>query len=103
MVKARFKSLVLASLLVAGALLLLTQLQAVVLRASGAVDGDFGVRPMSHRCYGFTLAGREVPRIFPSGDVRFHFINFHFRYRLWEEDRQSEHPICFGQDIWFGE
>jgi hypothetical protein len=82
-------------------ILFLTQLQPLVLKASGAVDGSFGIRPTSHKCLGLTLKAEGAASRLPAGEVEFQLGFFHFRYSVSEEPGQR--PICVGQDIWFGE
>ncbi len=106
-------------LIVTVVLLVLSQFQPLLLRSVGAVDGTFGVRPISHMCLGLTLEtkhsiprtiGDSIPRTigdsipqFPLGDVELHLGLFHFRYVVNEEISSRQRPICVGQDLWFGE
>jgi hypothetical protein len=83
--------------------LFLTQLQPLVLRAAGAVDGTFGIRPKTHQCLGLTLEAEGAASRLPAGDVEFRLGFFHFRYSVSEEAGAAQRPICVGQDIWFGE
>lgn len=78
-----------------------TQLQPVVLRSIGAVDGSFGVRPMSHQCVGLRVDGALLGW-WPAADVRFSVGRFSIRYWV-DEDLLPERPYCLGQDVWFGE
>ena len=83
-------------------LILLSQLQGLLLRSLGAVDGTFGVRPISQGCVGFIANHADAARV-PLGNVEFHFGLFHFRYAVTEKDQLGERPICLGQDLWLGE
>ena len=83
--------------------LCLSQLQPLFLRSAGAVDGTFGIRPMSHKCLGFILGVNRGLSQLPIGQVEFHMGLFHFRYAITEENKSGERPICLGQDLWFGE
>jgi hypothetical protein len=80
---------------------LLTQLQPALLHALGAVDGTFGLRPVSHKCAGLTLAGTTVARGFPSADWQGRFGFFSIRYLVPPEALGRD--FCLGQDVWFGE
>lgn len=82
-------------------LALLTQLQPLFLRSFGAVDGTFGLRPVSHRCAGLTLAGETVAARLPSADWEGTLGVFRVRYHVTRE--ASGREVCLGQDIWFGE
>jgi hypothetical protein len=101
--KRRPNSCLTAAAIAAAAVLALTQLQPLVIRAAGAVDGSFGIRPMSHRCLGLKLRSEKGLAGLPAGDVEFHLGWFHFRYSIGVEDRSGERPVCLGQDIWYGE
>ena len=57
-------------------LILLSQLQGLLLRSLGAVDGTFGVRPISQGCVGFIANHADAARV-PLGNVEFHFGLFH--------------------------
>jgi hypothetical protein len=71
--------------------------------SNSAVDGSFGLRPISHKCLGVTLEGPQRPSVLPEGDVEFELGLFHFRYFVSEEIGLGETPMCLGQDLWFGE
>ena len=78
-----------------------TQLQPFLLKNLGALDGSFGIRPMSHACAGPQLKGASI-RWLPTVDFRFKVGGFSFRY--WVDHQASpERLYCIGQDIWFGE
>ncbi|NTW09545.1 MAG: hypothetical protein HGA28_08265 [Anaerolineaceae bacterium] len=83
--------------------LVLSQLQPLLLRSVGAVNGSFGLRPISHKCLGVTLGGPQRTSALPDGDVEFELGLFLFRYFVREEDKLGERPMCLGQDLWFGE
>jgi hypothetical protein len=83
------------------ACLLLTQTQPLILRALHAVDGSFGLRPVSHACLGLPLTGSAFGWL-PPGDLRFQAGLFSFRYWL-EASSPSDRPYCLGQDVWYGE
>ena len=83
------------------ACLLATQLQPAFLRAVHAVDGSFGIRPMSHKCAGLKVLGIHLDWL-PAGDVRFKTGLFSFRYWV-DEKVQPDRLYCIGQDIWYGE
>jgi hypothetical protein len=85
------------------AVLGLSQLQPLYLRSTGAVDGTFGIRPMSHKCLGLILGVNRDLSLLPIGQVEFHIGLFHYRYAITEENKSGERPICLGQDLWFGE
>ncbi len=78
---------------------LLLQIQTWVVERAGGVDGSFGIRPVTHKCLGFTYLPKGSG-IFPSGEVEFNLIRFHFRYSVSHND---DRPFCVGQDIWYGE
>jgi hypothetical protein len=78
-----------------------TQLQPVLLRSLGAVDGSFGLRPVSHTCVGLQVDGKTLGWL-PAADIRFKVWNFSFRYWV-DESISPQRPTCLGQDIWFGE
>ena len=82
-------------------LLLLTQLQPLFLQSLGAVDGTFGLRPVSHRCAGLTLSGETVAARLPSADWEGTLGVFRARYHVTREANGREY--CLGQDVWFGE
>ncbi|MBK9928155.1 MAG: hypothetical protein IPP66_23045 [Anaerolineales bacterium] len=90
------KSFIITSIIVS-AMLLLTQLQPAIIYFAGAVAGTFGVRPVSHQCFGLVVTENDH---FPPGEVNITMILFHFRYSVSHED---ERPVCVGQDIWYGE
>jgi hypothetical protein len=81
-------------------LALATQLQPIFLRALGAVDGTFGLRPVSHRCAGLTVSAEAAARL-PSADWEGTLGFFHARYHVTRE--ANDRDYCLGQDIWFGE
>lgn len=83
--------------------LVLSQLQPLLLKSAGAIDGSFGLRPISHKCLGETLYGPQRTSALPEGDIEFELGLFHFRYFVNEEIRQGEMLMCLGQDLWFGE
>lgn len=75
-----------------------SQLQPVYLRALGAVDGTFGLRPVSHKCAGLGLTGDWVAGALPSADWQATFGLFQIRYFVPRE--ASGRDFCFGQDVW---
>jgi len=81
----------------------LSQLQPFILKAAGGVDGTFGVRPVSHKCLGFTHQASEEDFWPPVGDVEFTLWLFQFRYSVSENDKSGHNLMCTGQDLWFGE
>jgi len=81
----------------------LSQLQPFVVKAAGAVDGTFGVRPISHNCLGITYEAGEGDIWPPNGDVEFTLWLFQFRYTVSENDKSGHRLMCTGQDLWFGE
>lgn len=83
--------------------LVLSQLQPLLFRPTGAVGGSFGLRPISHKCLGVTLEGPQRTSALPEGDVEFELGLFHFRYFVSGEVGPGETPMCLGQDLWFGE
>jgi hypothetical protein len=83
-------------LLIVLMLLVLSQLQPWLVERAGGVAGSFGVRPLTHVCFGVTYENG----IFPPGEIGFTFLWFHFRYFVTGDDPR---PLCVGQDIWFGE
>ena len=84
-------------LTVVSAVFLLVQLQPAMVRSVGGVAGSFGVRPVSHQCFGLVIAKNDY---LPPDEIEFTMILFHFRYSISHED---ERPLCMGQDIWYGE
>jgi len=81
----------------------LSQLQPFIVKAAGAVDGTFGVRPISHNCLGLILNAGENAFWPPPGDVKFHLWLFHFRYDVNEKHKAEQRSMCVGQDLWYGE
>lgn len=81
--------------------LLATQLQPAYLHALGAVDGTFGLRPVSHRCAGLTLTNKWATDALPSADWQGTLGIFRVRYFVPRE--ATERDFCLGQDAWFGE
>ncbi|MBI5933357.1 MAG: hypothetical protein HY867_06580 [Chloroflexi bacterium] len=88
-------------LIIATLLAFATQLQPIFIRELGAVDGTFGLRPVSHRCAGLTLSGEAVAARFPSADWEGTIGVFRARYHVTREANGREY--CLGQDLWFGE
>ena len=82
-------------------LAVLSQLQPVYLHLVGAVDGTFGLRPVSHQCAGLMLSSEAVTRQLPPADWEKRIGFFHVRYFIPRE--ADERKFCLGQDIWFGE
>ena len=82
-------------------LLALTQLQPLILHAFGAVDGSFGLRPVSHKCAGIVLRGEWVTMRLAPADRQAKLGYFSIRYHV--PDEATEREFCLGQDIWFGE
>jgi hypothetical protein len=82
-------------------LLLLTQLQPLFLRVLGAVDGTFGLRPVTHQCAGLRLTGGFVLERFPATEWEGKFGFFRARYFVTRD--AMDWDFCLGQDIWFGE
>jgi len=78
----------------------LSQLQPFIVKAAGAVDGTFGVRPISHKCLGITHKASEGAIWPPVGDIEFTLWLFQFRYTVSDNEHQL---MCTGQDLWFGE
>lgn len=85
------------------ALLLLTQLQPVLIRAKRAVEGSFGVRPVTHECVGLRLSEAGATRWLPVADFQFRLGRFHFRYVVRPRGAGGARDYCIGQDIWYGE
>ena len=56
----------------------LSQLQPFIVKAAGAVDGTFGVRPISHKCLGITHEAIEGDIWPPTGNVEFNLWLFQF-------------------------
>ncbi|MFZ5857150.1 MAG: hypothetical protein ACOYZ6_09975 [Chloroflexota bacterium] len=81
--------------------LIATQLQPVLLRTLDAVDGSFGLRPMTHQCAGLRLTGGAVSARFPSADWEGTIGFFHVRYFVTRD--AMDRDFCLGQDVWFGE
>ena len=81
--------------------LLSAQFQPALLHSLGAVDGTFGLRPVSHKCAGLTLTNKTVTRGFPSADWQGKFGLFSIRYFVTRE--AGGRGFCLGQDVWFGE
>jgi hypothetical protein len=79
----------------------ISQLQPGLLQKLGAVDGTFGIRPMSHQCLGFRLNGASIGWL-PAADFRFTLGSFAVRYWV-DEEPWPERAYCIGQDVWFGE
>ncbi len=88
-----------ASMILACAVL--TQLQPTLLHAFRAVDGSFGIRPMSHQCAGIQADGASLGWL-PAADFRFTVGRFSVLYWV-DKDAWPGHPYCIGQDVWFGE
>jgi hypothetical protein len=99
----RIRFILVVVLVVVAVILGLSQLQPLVLRSVGAVDGSFGIRPVSHECLGLTIGSEKSLSRLPPGDVEFQLGRFHFRYFISAEDGSGQRPICVGQDVWYGE
>lgn len=82
-------------------LIVLTQFQPLFLRSLGAVDGSFGLRPVSHKCAGIILSGEKITARFPPADWQGKLGYFSIRYQVLSEATEGE--FCLGQDVWFGE
>lgn len=82
-------------------LLTLTQFQPVFLHWAGAVDGSFGMRPVSHKCAGIRLGGEWVAARLGPADWEAKLGYFSVRYYI--PDEAADWDFCLGQDIWFGE
>jgi hypothetical protein len=80
-------------------LMLLMQLQPEVVGLAGGVNGSFGVRPVSHKCFGFVVYDLGKGFLRPA-ELEFRLLRFYFRYSVAEV---NERPLCVGQDIWYGE
>jgi len=91
-------SLLLASLLLT--CFAVTQLQPALLHGRGALDGSFGLRPMSHDCAGLRIAAENLAWL-PAGEIRFRLGLFDFRYSV--EAQPGGRTFCLGQDLWYGE
>jgi hypothetical protein len=78
-----------------------TQFQPLLLASLGAVDGSFGIRPMSHACIGLQVDGARLAWL-PAADTQFQLGYFSFRYRV-DPSFLPQRPTCIGQDVWFGE
>jgi len=81
----------------------LSQLQPFMVKAAGAVDGTFGVRPITHKCLGITHKASEGYSWPPVGDLEFNLWLFQFRYTVSENDKSGHRLMCTGHDLWFGE
>jgi len=84
-------------------LLFLSQLQPFIVKAAGAVDGSFGVRPKSHKCLGITHIASEEAFWPPEGAVEFDLWLFQFQYKVSDNDKAGHTLMCTGQYLWFGE
>ena len=78
-----------------------SQLQPVYLRALGAVDGTFGLRPTTHKCVGILLDGKWVGENLPQDEWQETFGLFKMRY--FNRAIMPDSDFCLGQDVWFGE
>lgn len=67
----------------------------------GSVGGNFGVRPKTHHCIGFTISNNTTLRFFPKADFTFNVLGKGYEYRV-NKDRMLNN-VCIGQDIWYGE
>ncbi len=83
--------------------LFLSQLQPFIVKAAGAVDGSFGVRPKSHKCLGITHRASEGSIWPPAGNLEFNLWLFQFQYKVSDNARAGHNLMCTGQDLWFGE
>jgi hypothetical protein len=78
-----------------------TQLQPFLLKSLGAMDGSFGIPPMSHTCAGQRLSGASIDWL---AAVDYRFKVGVFSVRDWvDQEGWPERPYCIEQDIWFGE
>ena len=67
-------------------LALFSQLSPVLVIGYEGISGSFGIRPITHDCFGIVIG--------PSSTVR--FLYFHIRYFIPSE---LVDPFCVGQDI----
>lgn len=96
--KKKYKLLLVIAITV---LILPSVLQFFICSFSGGC-GSFGLRPATHRCIGAEIDSEKVVNSLPSADIDFHFLLFHFNYRV--HPKYSDWSrFCLGQDIWFGE
>jgi hypothetical protein len=77
-----------------------TQLQPALVQGFGAVNGTFGLRPMSHDCAGLRISGDKLAWL-PDGDGQGRLWLFAFRYSVPADP--SGQTFCLGQDLWYGE
>jgi hypothetical protein len=77
-----------------------TQFQVTLVRGLGAVNGSFGLRPLSHDCLGLEIAGEKLAWL-PDGEWDARIILFTLRYALPADP--SGRTYCLGQDLWYGE
>ena len=82
-------------------LILLTQLQPEMLQLAGAVDGSFGLRPITHKCAGLTPSGDWVEARLSPADWQTKLGRFSLRWYVPEE--AGGRDFCLGQDVWYGE
>ena len=77
-------------------LALFSQLSPVLVIGYEGIGGSFGIRPITHDCFGIVIGPSSTVRFLPKGDIEFRFIYFHFRYFIPSE---LVDPFCVGQDI----
>ncbi|OGG00503.1 hypothetical protein A2Y99_02655 [Candidatus Gottesmanbacteria bacterium RBG_13_37_7] len=66
----------------------------------GSLGGSFGIRPLSHECFGLSINADTTIRYFPKGDIYFYFLWKGYEYFVTDDWPRN---YCIGQDIWFGE
>lgn len=64
---------------------------------------NFGIRPMTHKCFGLIIRSEKFTKLLPEGDITFFAIgNRAFRYYV-PHHLIDERPLCLGLDVWYGE
>lgn len=66
----------------------------------GSIGGSFGIRPLSHKCFGLVLSSHTANRLLPKGNVKFNLFWKKYEYRVGKDWSKA---YCLGQDIWYGE
>lgn len=74
-------------------------MQSVIAPIFHAVDGSFGLQPVTHGCIGLLVKPESVSFL-PQGKVETDFL-IHLRYDVLPQN--ADRDYCLGQDVWFGE
>ncbi len=74
----------------------------VTMGVQRAEGGTFGIRPISHGCYGIKLKSSCVYMSLPEGSLENKFLDVGY-YVPADREKWKNHDFCLGQDVWYGE